>query len=359
MPGPPVKKSRTEDIEEVTKRINRKVGLSWESQAKEVPPADHTPPKIAIPTLQQKLAKLAKYSTFEPQERYWLDTGSPELNAALGSRELGLAYGKIIELRGEEHGGKTTLTNVLAGMAQKDGAAVGYIDLEDSRDPLWSGKLGLDFTNVLPIYPKLVLPASKDDDEEVKKATKGKKKKKLNIPRLESAEELFDQAEKAMQLFLEAGYKKQFWILDSVANLTTEMAIFAGAKDRNMRVNMDRAQFLAANLPRWAGLAANYQAMIVLINQMRIDPGVMFGNPETSPGGRALRHACSIRANIKRVGKGQLTNGGKVIGIVGKIENYKNKAGGGSVGWESCGFKIKWNRDPALILFMPVSEIEG
>ena len=298
-------------------------------------------PTIDVSAIQQKIARLLKFSTFEPEQRYWLDTGNADLNATLGSRQNGIPFGKVYELSGIEHGGKTLLGNVLMGMAQRDGAACGYIDVEDSRDPLWSEKLGVQWNNVVPVYSKLI--------------QEGKDKSNL---RLQSAEELFAESEAAMRIFYQQGFKKQFWLLDSIAMLQTSMVQEAGVLDQNMRTKLDRAQFLSSVLPRWSALAANYGATIMLINQLRSNP-TPFANPETTPGGRALRHVCSIRATVKRLKNGQVKQNGKVIGIVGKVVNQKNKAGEGSVQGDAAGFKIKWNCSPAKIEFMSVEEAEA
>lgn len=306
--------------------------------------------------IQSEIHKLLKLSTFEPEQRYWLDTGSPDLHAVLGSRKLGLPYGKLYELSGLEHGGKTTISLILAAMAQQDGAGVGYIDVENSRDELWSRKLGLDYGSVLPIYPKLVKPKPKKDDEEDGDEKKKQKKKKTpTIPYLQSAEDLFEEAEMAMYILSEKGYEKQFWIVDSIAMLQTEKVIFAGA-DQNMNTRLDRAKFLSELLPRWAGLAANYNASVFFVNQLRMKQGMVFGDPLYSPGGKALDHALSIRGRVKR-GKRELHNG-KVVGISGTIENRKNKAGGGSVEQCKCSFRILWNRAPAKVEFGPVASKE-
>lgn len=293
-----------------------------------------------VDAIRAKIGKLLKFSTFEPEQRYWLDTGYPDLNATLGSRDMGIPYGKIYELSGEEHGGKTALGIILAGMCQRDGAAVGYIDLEDSYDIKWSTTLGLDCSQVLALAPKLI------------------QLKKKGEVRLESAEMLFAEAEIAMAEFAAGGSKKQFWILDSVANLQTEMAIEAGTVNRNMRVNVDRAQFLSSTLPKWASLAAQYNAMIFLINQLRDKVGMVWGEPTYSPGGRALRHACAIRAKVRRVKGGRLLHNKQLVGIYGAIKNVKNKAGQGSVERCETGFKIRWSKNPARVTFMPLADVE-
>lgn len=298
---------------------------------------------IDVARLQSRIAKLLKFNTFEPEHHYWLDTGSPELNATLGSRDKGLPYGKIWEIYGPNHGGKTAMCQILAGLAQADGASFGYLDLENSRDQRWSEKLGVDWGNTYSIYPKLVNSAKKKD----------------TIPRLQSAEELFLEAEAAMQILAEQGVKKQFWLIDSVANIQTFKSVEAGTDGQNMNTRLSRASFLSDTLPRWAGLAANYNAMVMLINQVRMKPGVMFGDPETTPGGNALLHNCAVRARVRRVSNGLLRLNGKVIGIVGVIRNIKNKAGEASVQGEEVGFSVKWNRKRAKIEFMSRSEAES
>lgn len=316
---------------------------------------------------ESQIGKMLGYSTFQPDQRYWLNTGNADLNATLGSRKLGLPYGKIYELSGEEHGGKTTLATILAGLAQKDGAAIGYIDLEDSRDEGWASRLGLDLKKVVQVYPKLVTPGTrkkkkkkaafgpKDDEEHDKpQATK------VVGPRLQSGEDMFAEAEAGMALLHKHGYKKQFWFLDSIANIQTEMVLDAGVGGQNMRTKLDRAVFLSQTLPTWAGLAANYNATIFLLNQLRDKQGVVWGKKTYSTGGRALRHACAIRAEVMRRKGGKVKNvaSGKTIGILGTIVNEKNKAGGGSEQNCRCAFKIVWSKTPARIQFMSMDEVE-
>lgn len=358
----PPKKNRRSGEETSTKRglLDRlKISTVKEDKADEEDIAERVSHRrtIDVSGLNSQVQRLLKFSTFEPEQRYWLDTGSPDLNQTLGSRELGLPYGKIYEIFGDNHGGKTAICTILAGIAQEDGAAVGYIDLEDSRDETWASRLGMDFEQTVKVYPKLVHPgkASDDDDE---KPSKKKKKKSSRLPRLQSAEEMFAEAEASMAALAQQGFEKQFWFLDSIANLQTAMVIEAGALDQNMRTNGDRALFLSRALPRWAGLAANYNASIFLINQIRTKPGVAFGNPEYTPGGKAVGFAASIRARVRRLKGGQLRKGERVVGIVGTITNEKNKAGKGSIQSLACGFKIKWNCMPAKVEFMSKAEAE-
>ena len=295
--------------------------------------------------IQSSITKLVKLSTYEPENRFWLDTGSRELNGALGSRKRGISYGKLIELRGKNHGGKTAIALMLAGMAQKDGAAVGYIDVEQSRDQEWSEKYGLGWDDMIKVYPKLI-------------------NRKGKPPRLESAEELFQEAEAAMATLHTLGYKKQYWILDSIAMLRTKVAITGTdvqekkgiVPQRNMNSNLDRSRFLSDKLPEWVGLAASYNAIIVLVNQMRTKPGIVYGDPTYSPGVDALQHACAVRANVGRVKHGKLINKGKVVGLLTKVSNFKNKAGSKSVQGDECVIKIRWDKTPAQVSIYSVED---
>lgn len=317
--------------------------------------------------IQADVASLLEYSTFEPPRRDWLDTDNAYLNGALGSQDAGIPFGEMFELAGLEHGGKTAIATILGGMAQRQGAVVGRIDVENSRDAAWDRMLGLDPDKVLNIFPKLVrvkpTKKKKGDDEEDESPKKGKKKRKgpqldATIPILQGAEQLFTETEVAMARIAAAGYKKQFWFLDSIANLQTEMNIAAGNEDWNMRVGYDRAIVLSRVLPKWCGLAANYNASIFMLNQLRMKAGVVFGDPYDSPGGRALRHNCHIRARVRRCKGGELKRGGRTIGLVSIIKNIKNKAGSGSVQGLECGMRILWRKSPADITFMSKEEAE-
>lgn len=296
--------------------------------------------------VQERVRKVVKLSTFKPAHKFYLDTGFGDLNGALGSRRRGLVYGRIIELRGKNHGGKTAIALKVAALGQAEGAAVGLIDLEQSRDRAWARKFGLVWEDMVRIWPKLL-------------------ERKNKPPRLQTAEEVFYEAETAMAAIAKAGYKKQVWIVDSIAMIRTALAIVGTKKeqqsgkmlDRNMRRAADRAMFLSEKLPEWVGLAAGYNSIIILVNQMRIKPGVVYGDPRTSPGGNAMEHACAVRANVERISHGKLRNGGRVIGLVTKIENFKNKAGSKSSQDEVAVLCLRW--DKKLIRVSAITEDEA
>lgn len=299
-------------------------------------------PKFDLVQMREQVSKLLKFSTFQPEHRYWLDTQSQQLNAVLGSKVKGLPYGKVYELAGLEHGGKTMLSVILAAMAQKDGAAIGYVDLDNSYDPVWCQKLGLDTEKLYLIEYKL--------------ADAGKKG---SIPRLQSAEELFTEAEATMHIMAKHGFQKQFWIVDHVAAIVTQKIYDAGLTGQSMNSKLDRAAFLWNLLPRWAGLCANYNITLLCLNQLKNKVGVFFGDPYETAGGRAIKTTCAIRARVRRLKNGQLKHNGRTIGIVGILKNVKNKAGEGSRQDEECGLQVRWNRSPALVEFMSKSEAEA
>jgi RecA/RadA recombinase len=182
-------------------------------------------------------------------------------------------------------------------------------------------------------------------------------KKKGGLLKLQTANQLFDESERAMARVHKAGAKKQFWMIDSIANIVTDAHLKAGVKDADMHSKLSRADFLSQLLPRWSGLAANYNAMVIAINQLRDKIGGMgFGEQDQTTGGRALRHACAVRVRVQRLRK--LRNGARTIGLAGQLRNIKNKAGAGSEEGHECGFKVLWHKETAEVEFMPLSELK-
>jgi RecA/RadA recombinase len=275
------------------------------------------------------IRKKLKYQTYDMVVKHWLDTGSRRLNKVLGSEKKGLAYGKIIEISGPNHGGKTLIAEMLTGLAQEDGATACKIDLEGSHDDEWSKLQGVDTDSLYLIQPKM-----------------GKFHKKDTHIRLQGAEEMFDEAEAWMALQHERDPKgKMIVVVDSIGMLKTRLQNQAGATGQNMRTSTDGAIFFAQHLPRWVGLALNYNALIIFINQIRHNPSQRFGDPEYAPGGNSKDHACSVRVKVRRIRKGQIKQMGKVIGIIGLMRNVKNKSGGGSREGAECGFKYRFGKD--------------
>jgi recombination protein RecA len=276
-------------------------------------------PDAEVAAIQDALG----YLTLELQPREWLDTGSRMLNAALGSQELGIAYGKMIELFGPESNGKTLLALLLAGLAQADGAKVAWVDFENSLDKPWASMQGVDYERLYHFYPKLIRKSPKEK------------------PRLQSAEELCDEVELWLERRHADGCKKLFIVVDSVTAMLVEEEATAGNTEANMKTKMGLASFMSRLLRRWVAQAQVYSACIVFINQIRLAP-MAFGNPEQTPGGKALKFYCSIRASVRRVKGGKILQKGHMIGLKGIIKNMKNKAGEGSLEGHEVGFKCKF-----------------
>jgi recombination protein RecA len=283
------------------------------------------------------IKKKLKHFTTENPVNYWLDTGSKELNRVLGSEDKGLAYGKLYELAGWESNGKTALTKKLMGMAQKDGARCGWVDLEGSWDPEWASSLGVAAEEVVVF--RLDVGKFGNESEE----------------RMQYGEELFEEVE----LWLDRCKRKYpngrvFLGVDSIAAIVTEEEEAAGVANQNMRTKISQAPFLSRLLRRWVARARTANAMIFFINQLRVSPGVLFGNPEYTPGGNAVRLYASIRARMRRKGK-PILKSGKRIGIKGMLMNYKNKAGGGSREGHECGYKLFYD---GTIKYVDADEIK-
>ncbi len=272
-------------------------------------------PEEELALIRNKL----KHPTRE-EIKYWLDTGSPKLNAVFGSETLGLPYGKQYEVSGWESHGKTSQVYGIAAAAQQDGAQVGVWDLEDSSDESWMMKRGLDYSKIV-IFKPLV-------------GYFGGEKLKRMITAEEQCEEI--------ELWMDRCYERNrngriFLAVDSIAAMMTKEEEAHGIADQNMRTKVSVATFLTFLLKRWQKRASNYNAMIFWINQIRVAPG-KWGNPEYTPGGNALRFFCASRCKVRRV-SGKILKTGKTIGFKGVISNWKNKTGEESREGLSTGFK--------------------
>lgn len=267
------------------------------------------------------IKKKLRHFTTEKQVKYWLDTGSPLLNSVFGSEEKGLPYGKMFELAGMESQGKTALMLKLAGIAQRDGAKVVWVDLENSWDEDWARALGLVTEEVYLFKPEI--------------GTFGAEKEE----RQHTAQELLMELE---LLIKKKGAENPdgriFVCIDSIAAMLTEEEAAAGIDEQNMRTKVSLATFLSQLLRRWVALVANHNVMMMFINQLRVAPGA-WGDPEYTVGGNAVRLYASVRNRMRRKSK-KILKGGVRIGIKGVITNYKNKAGGGSKEGERIGYKL-------------------
>ena len=211
-----------------------------------------------------------------------ISTGSVGIDIALGVG--GLPRGRIIEIFGPESSGKTTLALHCIAEAQKTGGICAYIDAEHAMDPDYAGKLGVNINELLISQP--------------------------------------DYGEQALDITesLVASGKIDVIVVDSVAALTPkdeiegDMGAFHVGK---------QARLMSQALRKMTALVARSKTVVIFINQIRMQIGVMFGNPETTPGGKALKFYSSVRIDIRRIA--QIKKGEEVVGARTRAKIVKNK----------------------------------
>jgi recombination protein RecA len=211
-----------------------------------------------------------------------ISTGSVGLDAALGVG--GFPKGRIIEIYGPESSGKTTIAIHAIAEAQKNGGIAAFIDAEHAFDRLYAQKLGVDTENLLISQP--------DNGEQA----------------LEIAENLIRSG--AIDII----------VIDSVAALTPKSEIEGEMGDSKMGL---QARLMSQALRKLTGTINKTNCCCIFINQLREKIGVMFGNPETTTGGNALKFYASVRLDIRRTG--QLKDGDAVFGNRVKVKVIKNK----------------------------------
>src|SRR3989338_3324998 len=211
-----------------------------------------------------------------------IQTGSFSLDLALGVG--GLPRGRIVEIYGPESSGKTTLALNVVAQAQKHGGKAAFIDAEHAMDPEYAAQLGVKVNELLISQP--------DNGEEA-----------LNI--LES---------------LVRSEMISVVVVDSVAALTPKAEIEGDMGQQHMG---RQARMMSQALRKLTALSARSQTLIIFINQIRMKIGIMFGNPETTPGGLALKFASSVRLDVRRIA--QVKKGEDVVGSRVKVKIVKNK----------------------------------
>ena len=210
-----------------------------------------------------------------------LPSGALSLDLALGG---GYPKGRIIEIYGPESSGKTTLTLHAIAEIQKQGGTAAFIDAEHALDPSYAKKLGVDTENLLVSQP--------DNGEQA----------------LEIAETLVRS--NAVDLI----------VVDSVAALTPQAEIDGDMGDSHMGL---QARLMSQALRKLTGIINKSKATVIFLNQIRMKIGVMFGNPETTTGGNALKFYASVRMDIRRTG--QIKVGDDILGNRTKVKVVKNK----------------------------------
>lgn len=210
-----------------------------------------------------------------------IPTGSLSLDLALGG---GIPKGRIIEIYGPESSGKTTLTLHAIAEIQKQGGTAAFIDAEHALDPAYAKRIGVDVENLLLSQP--------DNGEQA----------------LEIAETLVRS--NAVDLI----------VVDSVAALVPRAEIEGDMGDSHMGL---QARLMSQALRKLTGVISRSNATVVFINQIRMKIGVMFGNPETTTGGNALKFYASVRMDIRRIA--QIKQGENIIGNRTRVKVVKNK----------------------------------
>jgi recombination protein RecA len=211
-----------------------------------------------------------------------IPTGSLSLDAALGVG--GMPRGRVVEIFGPESSGKTTLALHVIAEAQRRGGMAAFIDAEHALDAVYAGKLGVDTDNLLVSQP--------DSGEQA----------------LEIAEVLIRSG--AVDVL----------VIDSVAALVPRAELEGEMGDAQMGL---QARLMSQALRKLTSIVSKSKTCLVFINQLREKIGVMFGNPETTTGGRALKFYSSIRLDIRRIAS--LKEGDAVIGSRAKVKVVKNK----------------------------------
>jgi len=237
-----------------------------------------------LSSLQEKFGEgaIMKLGAVNKVDVAVVPTGSFSLDIALGVG--GLPRGRIVEIYGPESSGKTTLALNVVAQAQKQGGRCAFIDAEHAMDPEYAAKLGVRVNELLISQP--------DNGEEA-----------LNI--LES---------------LVRSKMISVVVVDSVAALTPRAELEGEMGDQHVG---RQARMMAQALRKLTAIANQTQTMIIFINQLRMKIGVMFGNPETTPGGMALKFAASVRIDIRRIA--QVKKGEEVVGNRVKAKVVKNK----------------------------------
>jgi|TARA_B100000953_G_scaffold169265_1_gene139408 recombination protein RecA len=211
-----------------------------------------------------------------------ISTGSISIDHALGIG--GVPRGRVVEVYGPEASGKTTLTLQVIAQAQKNGGTAAFIDAEHALDPTYARKLGVDLENLLVSQP-----------------------------------DTGEQALEIVEMLVRSG-GADVVVVDSVAALVPRAEIDGEMGDAQVGL---QARLMSQALRKLTAVVAKSHTCLVFINQLREKIGVMFGNPETTTGGRALKFYSSVRIDIRRIGA--IKDGDQVVGNRTRVKVVKNK----------------------------------
>ena len=211
-----------------------------------------------------------------------ISTGSISIDNALGIG--GVPRGRVVEIFGPEASGKTTLALQVIAQAQRGGGTAAFVDAEHALDPTYAAKLGVDLDNLLVSQP--------DNGE---------------------------QALEIVEVLVRSG-GADVVVVDSVAALVPRAEIDGEMGDAQVGL---QARLMSQALRKLTAVVAKSRTCLIFINQLRVKIGVMFGNPETTTGGRALKFYSSVRIDIRRIGA--IKDGDQVVGNRTRVKIVKNK----------------------------------